>query len=105
MGKENTLLKLEKEDLTKIAQKVQNYGEISEYDDIIMELHKPYDEKKQKMLDEKAMYNSQKNDTEFKIQEIEKELTEWKNKKEPEPTRSENVIKNKRKRNPIYRNL
>lgn len=93
--RENIILKLEKEELTKIAQKVQNYGEISEYDDIIMELHKPYDEKKQKISDEKAMYNSQKNNIEVKINESQNELIKWKNKKEPEPTRSEKVIQNR----------
>ena len=92
--KENELLKLETGEMGEISRKVQNYGENAEYGDIIFSLNIPYNNKVQKLLNEKANKNVQKNNIEQKIEEKEEHIQEWKNKREPEPELSEKIKKN-----------
>jgi len=95
--KENTLLKIQNDDMAKISQKIQTYGETSEYDDIILELHKPYSQKNEEILNEKAVLNSKKEVIEKDIENLKEELNQWKNQKEPEPEISEKIAQNRRK--------
>ena len=95
--KANELLKLNQEELTAISQKVQNYGENSEYGDIILELNKPYTNKNQEMLNIKATQNAKKENLDEKIKEITEKIEEWKNKKEPEPVRLEKIEQNRKR--------
>lgn len=94
--RENTILKLNQEEMTNITKKIQNYGEISEYDDIVFSLHKPYSEKNQNILNEKANLHSQKDILEEQIKKLDEQLKEWENRKEPEPIRSEKVKQNRK---------
>lgn len=95
--KENELLELETGEMGEISRKVQNYGEAAEYGDIIFSLNVPYNNKVQKLLNEKANKNVQKNNIEQKIEEKEEHIQEWKNKREPEPELSEKIKINRQK--------
>lgn len=93
----NEILKLEDKDLTEISQKVQNYGENIEYGDIQYVLNKPYNNKKQEILNIKANKNAEKEGIKTQINQVKKELEEWKNQKDPEPPRSKRVEENRKK--------
>ena len=95
--KANNMLKIEQEDLTKISQKILNYGEKNQFDDVLFELRKPYDLIKERTQNEKAIINSQIDSINLQIQEKENELEDWKNKKEPEPQRNKRVELNRKK--------
>lgn len=95
--KQNIELKLEQENLSNISKKVQSYGEDTEYDDIILELRNPFDQKNQTILNQKANINSKIEIIKEKIQETKVELEDWKNKKEPEPARAEKVELNRKR--------
>lgn len=95
--KENKILKIEQEDLTKISQKIQNYGEKTQFDDILFELRKPYDRIKEQKQNKKAIINSQIDNINLQIEEKEKELEDWKNKKEPQPQRTRRVELNRKR--------
>ncbi|MBR2786815.1 MAG: TIGR02680 family protein [Clostridia bacterium] len=94
--KENKMLKIEQEDLTKISQKILSYGDKNQFDDILFELRKPYDLIKEQKQNKKAIINSQVNSIDEQIREKEDELEDWKNKKEPEPQRSKRVELNRK---------
>ncbi len=93
----NEILKLENEQMGQIIQKVQNYGENVEFDDVILSLYKPYSKINQKITDEKAILNSKIKQLEEEEQELKHELDDWKNKREPEPVRTEKVKQNREK--------
>lgn len=93
--KENNLLKLEQEELIGISKEIQNYGEKSEYGDIILKLNEPYNNKTQEMLKEKASKVVQRDNISKKIEETENQIQEWKNRKEPEPEITERVRQNR----------
>ena len=93
--KENNLLKLEQEELIGISKEIQNYGEKSEYGDIILKLNEPYNNKTQEMLKEKASKVVQRDNISKKIEETENQNQEWKNRKEPEPEITERVRQNR----------
>ena len=95
--RQNEILKLEKEEMAKIAQKVQSYGERAQYDDIILAMHVPFEQKNQALLNEKAILHSQKETLQNQKLELQEQLTEWKNKKEPEPVRSKKVEENRKR--------
>ena len=95
--KENEILKLETEEMGLISRKVQNYGENAEYGDIILSLNVPYNNKTQKLLNEKASKNALKQNKEIEIKEKEEQIEEWKNKKEPEPVLSDKIRLNRQK--------
>ena len=93
--KENNLLKLEQEELIGISKEIQNYGEKSEYGDIILKLNEPYNNKTQEMLKEKASKVVQRDNISKQIEETENQIQEWKNRKEPEPEITERVRQNR----------
>lgn len=93
----NEILKLEDKELTEISQKVQNYGENIEYGDIQYALNEPYNNKKQEILNIKANKNAEKEGIVTQINQVKKELEEWKNQKDPEPQRSKRVEENRKK--------
>lgn len=95
--KSNQILKLEDKDLTEISQNVQNYGENVEYGDIQYSLNKPYNNKKQEILNIKANKNAEKEGIEIQINQVKKELEEWRSQKDPEPQRSKRVEENRKK--------
>lgn len=95
--RENEILKLEEQELIEISRNVQNYGENAEYGDIQYALNKPYNNKKQEILNIKADKNVKKENIENQIIDIEQQITEWKEEKEPEPQRSKRVEENRKK--------
>ena len=95
--RENSLLKLNQEEMSNISQKVNNYGEGAEYGDIVLALNVPYNNKTQEMLNERASKLVQKDNIKKQIQELEEQIEEWKSKKEPEPIITEKVKENRKK--------
>ena len=95
--RENSLLKLNQEEMSHISQKVNNYGEGAEYGDIVLALNVPYNNKTQELLNEKASKLVQKDNFKKQIQELEEQIEEWKSKKEPEPIITEKVKENRKK--------
>ena len=95
--KENEILKLNTQDLSEISVKIEDYGENSEYGDIQYSLNKPYNNKKQEILDFKATKNSEKLGVQDEILELKNQIEEWKNTKEPEPLRNKRIDENRKK--------
>lgn len=95
--KENSVLKLLDEEKVKVVQKISRYGENNTFDDILQMLRNPYNRIRTKNLDEEAFLNREKKDIITKINSKKLELNEWKNKKEPEPIRSEKINENREK--------
>lgn len=95
--RQNTLLKIQTTDMAKIAQKVESYGDVAQYDDIILQLHKPYSQKNEEILNQKAVLSSKKDAIEKDIDSLNEELKQWKNQKEPEPEISEKIQQNRKK--------
>ena len=95
--RENALLKLNQEEMSNISQKVNNYGEGTEYGDIVLALNVPYNNKTQEMLNSRASKLAQKDNIKNQIHEIEGKIEEWKNQKEPEPIITEKVKENRKR--------
>ena len=95
--KENKYLKIEQEELTEISKNVQNYGENAEYGDIQYALNKPYNNRKQEILTQKAKKDVEQKNIEEQIDETKKQIEEWKNAKEPEPLRSKKIEENRKR--------
>lgn len=95
--KENELLKLKQEQFSEISRNVENYGENTEYGDIQYALNKPYNDIKQEILNVKANKNIENESLENEITQIKSQIEEWKNTKEPEPTRSEKIEENRKR--------
>ena len=92
---QNELLKIEAEEKTKIAQKVQEYGESSNFDAILASGRIPYEKAKAKLLANQVEINYQKEQAEQEKQVIRAEIEAWKNQKDAEPLRSKAVQKNR----------
>lgn len=95
--KENEFLKIEQSELNEISKNVQNYGEQAEYGDIQFALNKPYNNRKQEILNIKAQKNVEKENITREINKIKEQIQEWKNAKEPEPERSKKVEENRKR--------
>lgn len=95
--KANEILKINEDNIRGISQKIQNYGEMASFDDIISEVRKPYNEINSKILEKKINIENEKNNLIEKREFLKQEIEEWKNKKEPEPDRRLEVIENRKK--------
>ena len=95
--KENKLLKLNQEEKSNISHKINHYGEGTEYGDILFTLNVPYHNKTQEMLNQKAEKRVIEENTKKQIQEIQNQIEEWKNKKEPEPEINEKIRENRKR--------
>lgn len=95
--RENTLLKIEDDEKAQIVQKIQNYGETTNFDDVLDKLRVPYDKISTKLLTEKAQEENIKQEAENKIAELKQQIEEWKNAKQAEPERSTRIQKNREK--------
>lgn len=89
--KENSLLKVEDLSKSKITEKIQNYGEKESFDNILELVRIPYNQKNEEISKNIINLEYNKVQTENKITELNQELQDWKNKKEPEPARSKEV--------------
>ena len=92
---DNTYLKIPEDVKFKIFEYVNNYNEPYTYDDIKQYVRQVQNSLSDKYRNEVLMLE---NSIQAKIEEIEqnsKEIQEWKQKKEPEPVRSESVISNR----------
>ncbi len=95
--KENEFLKIEQNELNEISKNVQNYGEKAEYGDIQFALNKPYNNRKQEILNIKAKKNVERENLNSEIGKIKQQILEWKNAKEPEPERSKKIEENRKR--------
>ncbi len=95
--KGNELLKLDSTQLNELSKKVQSYGDNTEYGDIQFTLNEPYNDKKQEILNLKAGKNAEKENIENDIIQINEQIEQWKNLKEPEPLRTKRVEENRKR--------
>ena len=95
--RENEILKLTDEEKTKIAQKIENYGDGENYDGILEEVRKPYQYIQDEISKELVTIKYEKEEIEKTIEEKKTEVKEWKEQKDPEPLRSKQVEENRRR--------
>ncbi|WP_192929727.1 TIGR02680 family protein [Alkaliphilus serpentinus] len=93
--KENKILKMPRDILVELTNKIHLYGENVSYDDIISIVRKPFNEYEGKLNVEKSCYITEKNQLNENLKEKKLELEEWKNKKDPEPPREIKVVRNR----------
>ena len=92
--KQNQLLKPNEEEMVKLQRLVNGYPENS-YDDLLYPLREVRDDLERQFLTEISTLSSEKKNRQEKLEEKEDELREWLAQKEPEPPRTEQVIRNR----------
>lgn len=92
---QNQQLKMEAEEKTQVAQKIQGYGENTTFDEVRASARNSYQKVKEKLLADGVEIKYQKEQLEKDKQELLEEIEEWKNKKEAEPTRTKAIMKNR----------
>lgn len=95
--RENRLLKIEDADKVAISQKIQNYGEGSNFDDVLEKLRIPYEKIHSSFLANKVQEENIQKEAENKITELKNQIEEWKNAKQAEPERPSRIQKNRQK--------
>ena len=95
--RENRFLKIEDADKVAILQKIQSYGEGSNFDDILEKLRIPYEKVNAKFLANKVQEENIKQEAENKIAELKEQTEKWKNAKQAEPERPQRIQKNREK--------
>ena len=95
--RKNIILKLKDNEKVNIAQRIMRFGDETNFNDIIDSLRVPYNYKRQELLDSKISVNHQKREIEETIKLNKNELEEWKNKKDPEPTRTNATLESRKK--------
>ncbi|MEJ6949442.1 TIGR02680 family protein [Natronospora cellulosivora (SeqCode)] len=93
--KNNLLLKLSEEEMQNLSRIVRSYGEGSSFDDILVELRKKTSLLESNINRENSSIEATIDSYQEELQEKEKELEEWKKKKDPEPPREEKVLRNR----------
>ena len=94
---ESKEFKLSQEGLVELVRRVNQYGEKTSYDDIVEQLRKESNELEGVINKEKHRLIAEKDKAENKYNEKKIELEGWTNKKDPEPTREDKIIKNREK--------
>ena len=95
--RENTFLKIEDADKVGISQKIQNYGEGSNFDDVLEKLRIPYEKIHSNFLSNKVQEENIQKEAENKVTELKNQIEEWKNAKQAEPERPVRIQKNRQK--------
>ncbi len=95
--KENEVFKLKDDEKVRIAQKMIRYGDETSLDDIKGALREPYNGIRQNLLDNAGAIEREKKETIKVIESKKAELEEWKNKKDPEPVRTDFVMESRKK--------
>lgn len=95
--RENTFLKIEDADKVAIAQKIQSYGEGSNFDDVLEKLRIPYEKVHSNFLANKVQEENIQKEAENKVTELKNQIEEWKNAKQAEPERPARIQKNRQK--------
>lgn len=95
--KENQIFKLKDKEKTKIAQKIEQYGEGETYDDIIAEVRKPYENYQIEISKQLADVQYGIEETDKKIEEKKEEKKQWENQKDPEPERNKKIEENRKR--------
>ncbi|TYP57867.1 uncharacterized protein (TIGR02680 family) [Thermosediminibacter litoriperuensis] len=93
----NEELKLERQELESIARLVLRYGEEGGFDEILSEVRHAYDKNYGVLQEELHFLKNEKKQMEQSYSEKAEELSEWRSKKEPEPERSEQVERNRKR--------
>lgn len=93
----NAELKLLSSQLEGLSRVILAYGEDKGFDDILAFVRKPYEEILNGIQQEILRLQNQREVKENQLHEKEKLLEEWKNKKDPEPERDEQVINNRKR--------
>ena len=92
---ENTIFKISDEDKKIIAEKIENFGIDTNYDEIFTVLRNSFDKSKSEILGEKVKYEFLKKDIQKEILELKSQINIWENKKELEPIREDRIIENR----------
>ena len=95
--KGNVELHLETEVLQNIEREIENYDENKNYFDIKNIAKPAYEKVSGEIFEDNLRTENEIKSLREEIKEKEEELAEWQNKKDPEPERSESVIKNREK--------
>ena len=95
--KKNDIFKLQDSEKVNVAQKIVRFGDETSFTDIIDALRIPYNNIRQNMLDNVATIKRKEKEIEELIENKKIELEEWKNKKEPEPLRTEATVESRAK--------
>ncbi|AST58621.1 chromosome segregation atpase [Thermoanaerobacterium thermosaccharolyticum] len=93
----NKLLKLNREDIEKLARIVLSYGETSVYEDLISSIRKPYDDIRGRLQMDMLKVKNELDLKNSQLDEKEEELRKWKETEDPEPERSEQVLENRKR--------
>ncbi|MGF7396766.1 TIGR02680 family protein [Thermoanaerobacterium thermosaccharolyticum] len=93
----NKLLKLNREDIEKLARIVLSYGETSVYEDLISSIRKPYDDIRGRLQMDMLKVKNELDLKNSQLDEKEEELRKWKETEDPEPERNEQVLKNRKR--------
>ncbi|MCI9246229.1 MAG: TIGR02680 family protein [Clostridia bacterium] len=93
----NELLKMQSEEKTQIAQKLQEYGENSSFEVVLASARVPYQNVKDTLLENRANMKNRKEQQEEEKKKLLEEIDEWKNRKEAEPLRTKAVVENREK--------
>lgn len=95
--KKNQELKPSKEVLVEMAQQLQQFGEKTSYSDIQYTLRQAYTPFEEDLRQKKLFLEMQRKEYVQGIDEKEKQIQEWKSKKDPEPVREEKVLRSRQR--------
>lgn len=93
--RENEELHLKSEEMQTVVREIENYEEGRNHFDIKNQGREVYEKISGSFSDKIIRKKAAIREVEGRIEELKAEISEWKNKKEPEPKRSEEVIKNR----------
>lgn len=94
---QNQELKLEKQELEAISRLVLNYGDSTSFNDIVGEVRACFEVKNQSLRNEQYRLENQRRQLQTEYDQKKAELTEWINKKDPEPQRNPQVQENRKR--------
>lgn len=96
-SKENHELKMQDANLQVVSRYINNFKSESSYDGVIGIVRQEYNGYEGILNKNKAGLIIKQDDINEQIKELENEINEWKNKKEPEPSREDKVINNRKR--------
>ena len=94
--KENQELLLDDETLIKVSREIQNFQELSSFDDVISGVREAINVKRNLLDKETNTLDFRISQYEKERKEIEEALVEWNNKKEVEPERTDKVLSHRK---------
>jgi uncharacterized protein (TIGR02680 family) len=100
-NRNNANLKLKDEELQNLTYEINDFDENNGFSDILSKVTNIYNEYNSFYIRERLNSENVLNKVNIDINLLQEEINEWKDKKEPEPTLSNNQIKNREKLNEL----